>query len=187
LKAGVPPELGRTPAFFVSKPVVIYLGMISDIPSNVIYIEFFDKTIFPKGAWLSEPDLCSWKHKLPCLAIRDMGMGIWKGFVSVDETHPYYGKSVDEILKIPSAMDAFLSVYGGLSGAGRLPTKYKDYAKSFWWIGIETTHGGDLMPLIRLEGSDADVAKLTSNQTYKDLRFIRRETNKLANLLYAIK
>ena len=42
------------------------------------------------------------------------------------------------------------------------------------------------MPLLKLEGTDPDMAKLLSNQTYKDLRFIRRETNKLASLLSKI-
>jgi hypothetical protein len=123
---------------------------------------------------------------LPCLAIRDMSMGIWKGFVGIEEPHPFYGKTIEELLKIPDAMEIFFSVYGGLNGAGRLPAKYKEFAKNYWWIGHETSHGGDLMPLLKLEGADPDMAKLLSNQTYKDLRFIRRETNKLASSLSKI-
>lgn len=115
-----------------------------------------------------------------------MSMGIWKGFVGVDESHPFYGKTIEELLKIPDAMEIFFSVYGGLNGAGRLPAKYKEFSNNFWWIGHETSHGGDLMPLLKLEGTDPDMAKLLSNQTYKDLRFIRRETNKLASLLSKI-
>jgi len=114
-------------------------------------------------------------------------MGIWKGFVAVDGYHPFYGKSVDELLKIPEAMEVFFTVYGGISATGRLPPKYKDYAKNLWWIGIETTHGGDLMPLLKLEVENQDMDKVLSGQTYKDLRFIRKETNKLANLLYKLK
>lgn len=155
--------------------------------NNVINIEFYSKQSFPPGKWLNEPDLCYWEHKLPCLAIRDMGMGSWKGFVAVDGYHPYCSVPIDALIKIPNAMEIFFSVHGGLSGAGKLPAKYKEFAKNFWWIGIETSHGGDLQPLLKLEGSEADVAKMTSNQTYKDLQFIRRETNKLANLLAKIK
>jgi hypothetical protein len=151
--------------------------------NNVIFIEFLNKQNFPPGKWLNEPDLCQWEHKLPCLTIRDMGMGIWKGFVAVDGYHPFYGKSIEELIKIPDAMEIFLSVYGGLSGAGRLPAKYKEYAKNLWWIGIETSHGGDLMPLLKLEVEGQDRDKMLSGQTYKDLRFIRKETNKLANML----
>lgn len=136
---------------------------------------------------MNEPDLCVWEHKLPCLAIRDMSLGIWKGFVAIDNKHPFYGKTVDDLLKLSEGIEIFSSVYGGMSGAGRLPAKYKEFAKGHWWIGVETSHGGDFMPLLKLDNSDPDMAKMTSNQTYKDLRFIRREVNKLADLIAKIK
>ena len=136
---------------------------------------------------MNEPDLCFWEHKLPCLAIRDMSMGIWKGFVAVDDKHPFHGKTVEDLLKLSEGIEIFSSVYGGMSGAGRLPAKYKEFSKNAWWIGVETSHGGDLMPLLKWDNSDPDMAKMISNQTYKDLRFIRRETNKLANLISKIK
>ena len=154
--------------------------------SNVIFIEFYNKQGFPVGKWLSEPDLCSWEGKFHCLAIRDMGMGVWRGFVGLDESHPYYGKTLQELLLIPEVADIFLSVYGGITAAGRLPPKYKEFAQNYWWIGIETTHGGDLMPLLKLEGAGADMAKMLSGQTYKDLRFIRKEVNKLSSSLSRI-
>lgn len=151
--------------------------------SNIITIEFFSKKDFPPGVWLNEPDLCFWHHGLPCLAIRDMSMGIWKGFAGVEAGHSLYEKTMDYIVGIPQALDLFRSVHGGLSGAGRLSTKYQNYSKGCWWIGLETTQGSDLMPLLKLERSDTDMTKLISNQTYKDLHFIRRETNKLAKQL----
>jgi hypothetical protein len=154
--------------------------------NNIVFIEFYSKQNFPPGKWMSEPDLCVWENELPCLAIRDMSMGIWKGFVAINDKHPFYGKSVDDLLKTPEGMDVFTSVYGGLSGAGRLPAKYKEHAKNHWWIGIETSQGGDLMPLLKLD-TDPNMAKMTSHQTYKDLRFIRREVNKLAKYVSQIK
>lgn len=154
--------------------------------NNIIVIEFYDKQNFPPGKWLGEPDLCSWENCLPCLAIRDMSMGVWKGFVAVDKGHPLYGKSIEEMLNQAEVREIFIAVYGGLSGAGRLPTKYKDFAKDYWWIGIETSHGGDLMPLLKIDDADPNMAKLISTQTYKDFRFIRKETNKLAKLISKI-
>ena len=161
--------------------------VIFSFVSNVIFIEFFNKKNFPPGKWLNEPDLCAWDHKLPCLALRDMSMGVWKGFVAIDEQHPFYEKKVEELLTIPRALEIFQAVYGGICGTGRLPPKYKEFAKNYWWVGIETAHGGDLMPLLKLDMSDAEMVKMQSNQTYKDLKFIRKETNKLANLLSKIK
>lgn len=156
--------------------------------SNVIFIEFYDKKHFPPGKWLSEPDLCSWeRYDSPCLALRDMSTGIWKGFVGLTEEHSFYEQSISDLLKNPDLMEIFFSVYGGISGAGRLPAKFKEFAKNYWWLGIETSHGADLMPLLKMEGADPEVAKLMSAQTYKDLPFIRRETNRLARYLSKIK
>lgn len=155
--------------------------------NNVIFIEFYNKQNFPPGKWLSEPDLCFWDNVLPCLAIRDMAMGIWKGFVAVDEQHPFYNKPVSELIKTLEGLEVCTSVYGGVSGAGRLPPKYKEFAKNYWWIGLETSHGGDLMPLLKWDNSDPNMAKMISTQTYKDLIFIRREVNKLAKYVSKMK
>lgn len=155
--------------------------------NNVIFIEFYDKKNFPPGKWLKEPDLCCWERELPCLAIRDMGMGVWKGFVGIEDSHPFFGKSIEELLKLPGVLDIFRGVHGGLCGAGRLPPKYKEFAKSYWWIGIETCQGDDLMPLLKLENINPDMAKMLSNRSYKDLRFIRKEINKLAKYVSTFK
>lgn len=90
---------------------------------------------------------------------------------------------MDYILNMPQALELFRVVHGGLSGAGRVANKYHGYGKTYWWIGMEASQGSDLMPLLNLSQSDPDMAKLSSSQTYKDLHFIRRETNKLAKYL----
>ena len=151
--------------------------------NNVIIIEFYNKKNFPPGRWNNEPDLCFWENKLPCLAVRDMSMGIWKGFVGISEEHPFYNLSVEELIKLNEAMDMFFGIHGGITMAGRLPPKYKEYAKNYWWLGCETSHGNDLMPLLKLDLSDPDMARMLSNQSYKDIHFIRKETNKLAKYL----
>lgn len=124
---------------------------------------------------------------MPCLAVRDMSMGIWKGFVGLEEGHSLYEKTIDHIIGIPQALDLFRCAHGGLTGAGRLSAKYQNYAKNCWWIGIEASQSSDLMPLLKLDQVSPDMAKVINNQTYKDLHFIRRETNKLAKQLLKIK
>jgi hypothetical protein len=162
--------------------------VIFTIVNNVIHIEFYNKDNFPPGKWHSEPDLCYWEREFPCLAIRDMKLGIWKGFVSVDESHPFYGKSIEELFKLPGILEVFGAVHGGLCGVGRLVLpKYKMFASDHWWLGIETSHGEDLFPLVKLDTNDPNMAKMTSNQTYKDFRFIRRETNKLSKVVSKFK
>lgn len=155
--------------------------------NNVIFIEFYNKNNFPPGKWSSEPDLCYWENILPCLAIRDMAMGIWKGFVAIDEAHPLYGKPIDELILLPEVIEISTEVYGGISSAGRFPPKYKEFGKNYWWVGIETSNGADLMPLLKWDNGDPNMAKMTSTQTYKDLRFIRKEINKLAKYVSKIK
>jgi len=153
--------------------------------NNVVFLDFYNKSNFPPGKWLHEPDFCGWyRSGLFCLAIRDMSLGHWKGFVGVDPTHRFYSKSIQEILKDTAVVEAFLGVYGGISSAGGLPARYKEVSQGLWWLGIETSHGGDLMPLLK---NDPDMDKMLSNQTYKDFAFIRRETNKLASYMSRIK
>ena len=157
--------------------------------SNVIFIDFFSKKNFPPGKWLKEPDLCGWDYSgQPCLAIRDMSMGVWKGFVGVDSKHPFYGKSIEQLIQLHVVIEIFFSVYGGISSAGFLPSKYKEYGKDWWWIGIETSHGADYMPLLKLDAAtESAMANLVSNQTYKDIHFIRREVKKLAVAISKVK
>lgn len=115
-----------------------------------------------------------------------MSLGVWKGFVGLQSNHVFFGKSVEDMLKLPQMQDAFLAVYGGICSAGHLPDKYEEDAKKLWWVGIETSHGGDLFPLLKMDNSpDMDI--LLSGQTYKDLLFIRKETNKLALFVSRIK
>lgn len=155
--------------------------------SNIISLEFFDKKKFPPGKWLSEPDLCHWDYgDVSCLALRDMSLGTWKGYVGVNNQHYFYGQTLEELLKQEEVLKIFFSVHGGICNAGRLPLKYKKYGSKLWWVGIETSYGGDYMPLLKLDIENHDMVKMVSNQTYKDFSFIRREINILAKCLTKI-
>jgi hypothetical protein len=116
-----------------------------------------------------------------------MSIGIWKGFVGVPDNHLFYDKNIDELLLHQELLDFFFSIHGGVCSAGRLPAKYKEYTKNLWWVGMETSHGNDLMPLLKLDLIEADMSKMLSNQTYKDLSFIRKEINKMAKYLSKVK
>jgi hypothetical protein len=116
-----------------------------------------------------------------------MSLGVWKGFVGINKEHSFYSKSIEEILKTDEAMEIFFSVYGGICSAGPLIAKYKSYNQNLWWIGIETSHGADLMPLLKLDMQNPDIARTVADQTYKNFSFIRHETNKLAKYIVRIK
>jgi hypothetical protein len=153
--------------------------------SNVIDIEFLSKKGWPEGPWLHEPDVCAWEHKLPCLAIRDMSLGIWRGFVGLSEGHPFYGKIIEDLVRMPQATELFLSTYGGLNQCGRLAPEHNNFGPQYWWIGLATIGGGDLVPLLQPDEGTA-AAKVLAHQTYKGFSFVRKEVNKLANSLVKI-
>jgi hypothetical protein len=154
--------------------------------NNLISLLFLDKKALPPGEWSKEPDFCSWYRKtLPCIVVRDMTLGIWKAFVGVPEDHPFYAKTIEDLSKLPQGVDLFLGTYGGLSGAGVIPQD--KFEGKFWWLGIETSHGGDLVPGLNIEGADPGMVKvMQANQTYKGFKFIRKETNSLADRLFKI-
>lgn len=112
-------------------------------------------------------------------------MGTWRGFVGVDTKHPFYQKPLDDLLQLPKVIEMFFCIHGGISWAGRLPSRWSKFTKDYWWLGIETTQGDDLIPIIKLEDL-GEMAKMISHQTYKDFRFIRRETDKLAKYILSL-
>lgn len=95
-----------------------------------------------------------------------------------------FAKPIEALLQEPQIIEGYLSVHGGICSAGNLPARYKNDSKGFWWLGIEASHGGDLLPLLK---NDPDMDKMLSGQTYKDFAFIRKETNKLAWYVSRIK
>lgn len=152
---------------------------------NVIFLSFNKKINFPPGKWLIEPDFCKWTScNLTCLVLRDMSLGIWKGWVGLPKEHLFFNKTIDLILDYDNVLDLFFSVHGGISMAGPLPYKRSQDYNNLWWIGIETCHGDDYLPLAHL---DPELSYLAQNQSYKDFSFIRKEIKKLAKFLSQIK
>lgn len=155
-----------------------------DFSQNVVFIEFYNKKYFPIGPWLSEPDLCRWTYYgFTCLAIRDMSLGMWRGFVGLTSEHPAYNKEFKELLNHNWLLN--LSVHGGIALIGKLPDKYKEYNEDLWWFGFESTQGEDFLPLLKYD--EETLAEIQSQQTYKTLNYIRKETNWLAKQLWNIK
>lgn len=155
---------------------------------NVVFIEFFNKNIFPPGKWKSEPDFCYWtNNNLPCIAIRDMSLGVWRGFVGVKNTHKFYSKSYKMMMRSKLAKNISKKIYGGICGAGKLPSNYKEYNKDYWWISIGAILEEDILPLTSNQEQKNDPSDVFLFKTYKDLVFFRKEINKLSEYLSGIK
>lgn len=152
------------------------------MPNNIVYIEFLDKKNFPPGDWMAEPDYCEWDaYGFNCLVLRDMKLGMWRGFISLPIGHKFYGYTLTKILNQDWGLE--LEVHGGLSIAGKLPIKYKELNKDKWWLGFECSKGEDLLPLVKFDKDDPIYQGIRDHQSYKGFHFVRKETNHLAKQL----
>lgn len=113
--------------------------------------------------WLTEPDREEWTSAggSKCL-IRRGYFGAWCGYVGIDPGHPWHGLGLFDIPAI---------VHGGCAWSGPLGPE-----GSQWWIGFDCGHAWDIQP---------GLLALCPDHTwpgceYRDLAYVRRETNELA-------
>ena len=135
-----------------------------------------DKSGFPPGPWMDEPDKLVWVDEatdLDCMIVRGP-LGALCGYVGVGPDHPNHGKSVWYDEGGPS-----VDVHGGLTFSAKCdeegtichvpqPGRITDV----WWFGFDCAHAWDLVPrMTYMEG------------TYKDIEFVRHEVTELARQL----
>jgi hypothetical protein len=137
------------------------------------------------GPWHDEPDHVVFEHAgYPCILHRNL-LGAWCGYVGVPEGHPWFGKGYDDV-------DA--NVHGGLTYAEPCQGDVCHEApEPRHWLGFDCGHSQDRSP-----GLEATIAKIRSQPpqekawlaermerlgmtvTYKDLAYVRAETESLA-------
>lgn len=157
-----------------------------------------DKSKWGDGPWTHEPDRVEWRHKgLPCLMARGPSFsGHWCGYVAVPPGHPYHGKHYDT----PD-----VRVHGGLTYADKCSGHVCHVPKpgepdDVWWFGFDCAHSGDLSPAMRARylhvGYPFDsepynhkkaLASTAFTDVYRDLDYVRAQTNRLAKQLAAVK
>ena len=98
-----------------------------------------DKSGWPKGPWITEPDYVRavLNYRL-CLILRTQ-MGTLCGYASVTETSKLYGKHYDSI---------HLSIHGGLSFAGTM-----NGHPLLWFFGFDCAHYRDYIPALSMHSS----------------------------------
>ena len=124
------------------------------------------KSEWREGPWTNEPDEVEFEHAgFPCVVSRVPETGALCGYVGLPHGHPWFGMSF-------MAIDA--SVHGCLTyGAEEVD---EDGAR--YWIGFDTAHGLDRMPAIEALFDHGAIRGLGG--TYRDLAYVRRETERLA-------
>lgn len=139
-----------------------------------------DKTGWPDGPWMTEPDRVQWQHSgYACLLVRRARYGYWCGYVGVDGGHPFYGKDWSDV-------DAKIErVHRGLSYSARCEdpichTPEPGMPADVWWFGFDCGSIFDLFP-----GTFAN-EQLPFTVTYRAQTYAKHETEKLARQLRAI-
>ena len=141
-----------------------------------------DKSTWPDGPWKKEYDKVQYTDPatgMPCLIVRGPS-GALCGYVGVDEKHPFYKKSYEEV-----PVDA----HGGLTysahctegehGICHIPEEGEP--DNVWWLGYDCAHLGDLCPAHHGFGSFGYEA------TYKDMDYVKEGNADLARQLVALK
>jgi hypothetical protein len=129
-----------------------------------------DKSTWGDGPWQDEPDKIQWIYNgLDCLAVRNLS-GVWCGYVGVPKEHPGFGKKYD---------DMYMSVHGGLTYSGHIRDTREDTLNAdVWWIGFDCNHYDDYSPVMAIQ-----MPGMFNNAMYRDLAFVRAETERLADQL----
>lgn len=140
-----------------------------------------------RGPWDDEPNRIEWEYKgLQCLMSRNPFMLHWCGYVGVPKSHPFFGRSVD---------DVNLDAHGGVNYAGacsgqicHIPKPGED--DEVFWFGFDCAHAGDIWPFepLRLL-EDPPVNLFRENRggfwqgRYGDVAYVKAEVEALADQL----
>ena len=145
-----------------------------------------DKSAWGAGPWQDEPDRVEFVHAgFACLANRRGDeLGHWCGYVGVPREHPAYGKSYN---------DVDVEVHGGLTYAAKCEGEIchvpaPGMPDDVWWLGFDCAHAGDLGPGLRATLRSLDVPENPFfRDVYRDLPYVRREIEQLAEQLAAMR
>lgn len=144
------------------------------------------KETWRKGPWTREPDRLDFRHAgLPCLLHRGP-TGVWCGYVAVPPGHPLYQTPYNQV-------EASLDVHGGVTYAEMCSGAICHVPEpgepdNVWWFGWDAGHAGDYCPAfdtpeMRKLGILPLNRRLMGGESYRTLKYARRETERLAEQL----
>lgn len=155
-----------------------------------------DPKDYGPGPWDEEPDHERWVHEptgLACL-VRRTQLGHLCGYVGVPPEHPLYGVDYGLCAREAHGLTCedpdheygyckhepvhMLEVHGGVTYASERPPGDDEDDGPEWWFGFDCAHLGDVVPSM-----DNTVNR---RSTYRDFKYVRRETESLADQLAAV-
>jgi hypothetical protein len=139
-----------------------------------------DKTGWPDGPWMQEPDSAFWVDEateLPCVILRMPQIGHLCGYVGVPPDHTVYGEDYETVC-------IRVDVHGGITFGGPTlavvdPTQEEVY-KYYYWYGFDCGHAWDICP-----GMHRYLAGIRTTDVYRDFDYVRAEVTSLAKQLYS--
>jgi hypothetical protein len=153
-----------------------------------------DRAEWGPGEWDGEPDKVQWTDPetgLVCLAKRHARYGNWCGYVGVDQSHPWHGKSYNDL------PDYGPEIHGGLTfseGCQEGPPEETichvpepGAPDNLWWFGFDCHHAWDMAPgmraLVRKLGKPE---LLDMDETYRPLSYVKEQCAQLAKQLAGV-
>ena len=158
--------------------------------------KFVDKSDWPDGPWMSEPDKVHWIYNgLDCLILRN-DFGSLCGYVGVPEAHKLHGISLDEIFD----SDVDLDCHGGVTFSkpcrphpdgehkGICHSEANAANKLVWWIGFDCGHFNDYQPVYHHNSLFHSLEKVAMSLNfekpiYRTYSYVFEETQRLADQL----
>jgi hypothetical protein len=140
-------------------------------------VEYERRDEWGPGPWDHEPNRLEWRTLgFPCLAVRN-SLGTWCGYVAVPPSHPWHGKSYDDVDADP---------HGGLTFAGECSghichVPAPGEPADVWWMGFDCNHFNDLSPAMEAARKRYDTPFVhEALGTYRTIAFAKTEVERLA-------
>jgi|SRR5262245_30719228 len=137
--------------------------------------------LFGEGPWVDEVDRLEWRaYGLPCLMRRNDLLGFWCGYVAVPPEHALHGMKYELANRL-----AQLKVHGGCNYSKPCADEVCHVPEpgepdDVWWFGFHCGYGFDGIPAYQTQHAPFDIAN------YRDLNYVRIETEVLASQLAAV-
>lgn len=171
------------------------------------WTEIDDKHKWGEGPWADEPDVAYWvdeETELRCIAVRDLSLGHWTGYVGVPSGHPLYRVDDDDRFRA-------LAVHGGVDSVGGCaeggperdtalgvstghiehdgnPVCHATEPGDVWWLGFRADGVYDVAPKFEQQMRERDMALPPQHtpRVYRSLGYMRDQCEGLAAQLATI-
>lgn len=136
-----------------------------------------DKTNWPRGEWIDEPDYLEWTDKeTGYICIIKRVESTLEGYVGIPINHVYLTMEDDE-----DSLHSFhydIDVHGGISRA-----EYNEY-RTIYFLGFDCGHLSDFIPYGKLREGDGHVYRSFGRpQDYRNIEYVKNEIYNLINQL----